>query len=346
MPFHNPDFIVFNTFRVKKFDLQLKESIRDQFLEELERAFFYSNYQVQARLSALDVLELEQALLRLQARGVLLDLLVFGVEEAKSIQLANMLLRFASGGGLVFFAKEQTKVERFAILDKMQVRTTRVQTEDVAEKIANFHWACMQATPIIPGSGAIQIVFTAESEVVKLGQRVVFNWEVQGADHIRFEPEGMYLPYKGSMEQAVRKDTVFRIRAWNQDGEAQRALFIRCATGPVVRIEVSQLEPPIGEYILLESPAGFPGTYAVARNTWLRIRWDAGPTGTLEEKNWGILPSRGERALQTQTDDITLHFFYKTIRGSIIATVQLVVESTREKPIEEGKQTRRWFRQK
>jgi len=271
--------------------------VEEEFLEELSSELdFTCNYDAEIFILADYFPIIESGLFKLLSAGKKLDLIISSNGQQRSIQLTHALIRFISQGGQVHWTRDlDEEVCSFAILDKTYLISQMSNIEeDSSEKIVSnarkkFREIKKQAEIFQFSPQKIELNFFVEKEFVRKGEANQISWEATNADFVVIEPWIGITENRGFFPLKLEEDTLVKITASNSSEKITKSLFIKVIPGETVDFEVSVFEEDIEEYMPIQSPGEFPGSYAVSRGQRVRIRWNAGSHGRLFSQQLGNL---------------------------------------------------------
>lgn len=271
--------------------------VEEEFLEELSSELdFNCNYDAEIFILADYFPIIESVLFKLLSAGKKLDLIIYSNRQHRSIQLTHALIRFISQGGQVHWTGDlDGEVCNFAILDKTYlISEMTIIEEDSSERIVSnarkkFREIKKQSDIFQFSPQKIELNFFVEKEFVRKGEANQIRWDAVNADFVVIDPWIGVTETKGFFPLKLEEDTLVKITASNSSERITKSLFIKVIPGETVDFEVSVFEEDIEEFMPIQSPVEFPGSYAVSRGQRIRIRWNGGSHGRLFSQQLGNL---------------------------------------------------------
>ena len=273
-------------------------------------------------------------------RGIGLELVLVLPEGRRDLQLTNSLLRMSSAGAEIYWSAASGPLGvPYAVIDK-SLLIYRHAPEDGQGKSdeslvlafrADQKELIRQSLPFETRRESIDILFDADPDQAMAGTAITLRWNATGADTARIEPDIGEVPTQGTVEVSPLKDTLYTITAENAAVQTSRKQFVKVHSGPDVRILVSVHEPEVDAMIDLQSPAGFPGYYAIEAGQKVRIQWDCPSSGQMWCDQLGQLPLSGSHEMVVHQDmKMDFHFRQVFTRQSWPLRFVIVPDSTSE----------------
>ncbi len=315
----------------------------DGIAQALNSEVFRCHFHLQVVTTLEDFFLVEESLHELQARGILLEVVILAPQKDGTIYTTNTLLRLVSGGARVFWHIQSSlslETERFFIIDKQALWSTFELKEldevgvvyPILQKNKLFEEYCRSSEKVINNSGKIEINFQSSRDYVPVGELVDLAWDVQNAEIVVLEPGYGEVDHKDKCERMVLQDTLFRITARNKTTQETKSLFIKSIPNQAIVFEVFAYESDMDTFIPVSSPKGFDGYYAAYAGQQIRLTWNAGTVGKLRETTVGDLPLQGERLL-TIDQDMSLFYELKTLFGTNRFELKFFVVAEIEEPV-------------
>ena len=311
--------------------------------QALNTEVFRCHFQLQVVTSLEDFFLMEESLHQLQARDILIELVICASQKEGSIYITNALLRLASGGARVYWHIQpilSPETERFFILDKQALWSTFELKESgetgivyhVLQKNKQFEDICTVSEKVAINRGKIEIAFHSSRDYVPVGEWVELAWDVKNADFVVLDPDYGEVAPQDKYERVVEEDTLFRITARNKSTQESKSIFIKSIPNQAIIFEVFAYESDIDTFIPVRSPKGFDGYFAAYQGQQIRLTWNAGTVGKLREITAGDLPLQGD-CLLTIDHDMSLFYELKTLFGTNRFELKFFVVAEMEEPV-------------
>jgi hypothetical protein len=241
--------------------------------QALNTEVFRCHFQLQVVTSLEDFFLMEESLHQLQARDIVIELVIRASQKEGSIYITNALLRLASGGARVYWHIQpilSPETERFFILDKQALWSTFELKESgetgivyhVLQKNKQFEDICTVSEKVAINRGKIEIAFHSSRDYVPVGEWVELAWDVKNADFVVLDPDYGEVAPQDKYERVVEEDTLFRITARNKSTQESKSIFIKSIPNQAIIFEVFAYESDIDTFIPVRSPKGFDGYFA------------------------------------------------------------------------------------